>query len=80
MIEKGSYSGKTFFLILFLIFLFSFSSRYDLDQTKLTNEIEKIRDGLKPKVSKLNEIEGKADSVKPFYLKAMTKDDLKFFG
>ncbi|XP_070574520.1 p53 and DNA damage-regulated protein 1-like [Ptychodera flava] len=45
------------------------------DQKELDTEIDKIRKGLKPKVSKLHDMEGRPD-IKGFNLNALSKDEL----
>ena len=46
------------------------------DQEEIEKEIKRIQDELKPKVSKLHEMEGEKD-VSGFYLKGFTSSDLK---
>ncbi|XP_041457247.1 p53 and DNA damage-regulated protein 1-like [Lytechinus variegatus] len=46
------------------------------DQKKLDEEINDLRNGLKPKVAKLREMEGQEEK-KGFDLKAMSRDELK---
>lgn len=46
------------------------------DQKNLDDEISKLRKDLKPKVSKLHELEGLPE-VKGFNLTALTQDDLQ---
>ncbi|XP_030831883.1 p53 and DNA damage-regulated protein 1 [Strongylocentrotus purpuratus] len=46
------------------------------DQKKLDEEINELRNGLKPKVAKLREMEGQEEK-KGFDLKAMSRDEMK---
>ncbi|XP_072051875.1 p53 and DNA damage-regulated protein 1-like [Amphiura filiformis] len=46
------------------------------DQKNLDEEIDKLRNDLKPKVSKLRDMEGSKE-VKGFDLKALSKDELQ---
>lgn len=49
------------------------------DQTIIEKEVEKLRDGLKPKVSKLYELEGNAETTERFSLKPLSKSDAELF-
>ena len=46
------------------------------DQTDLTKRVEELRNELKPKVNKLNELEGK-ESIKGFNLKPLDSQELR---
>ncbi|GAB6029379.1 p53 and DNA damage-regulated protein 1 [Chamberlinius hualienensis] len=47
------------------------------DQTKLNAKIKSLRDGMKDKVSQLNEAEGKDPEISKWKLETLSKDELK---